>query len=305
MTSCSRKDFPLKSVPRHRQSPRFRQWGRGDRPASGIFSAGLGCPGLRAVDCHRAAAVRGASAGGGGRTVWRGCAGSVQSDGWEPRIALSLARPRMTQRRDGEAKQILAPVYERFTDGYETTDLRAARIMFETLPTGYRPRTDPADRDICDRVCQDVRLGDPAGDVDTASHRGVEQSETGSMVSGRVCQCPGWDRVRARYGCVPEKLNFEESRGWESWIRIELCAWRRSPNFCACFRKSGIGGSPPDVAMPRVLGNRSAGIPPTNPIAVSARTGAAHWPSHMGIPIDGEWPSKPIHDIIIAIGGFR
>ena len=54
---------------------------------------------------------------------------------WELRIALSLARLRMTQGRDGEAKQILAPVYERFTDGYETTDLRAARIMLDTLPT--------------------------------------------------------------------------------------------------------------------------------------------------------------------------
>ena len=54
---------------------------------------------------------------------------------WELRIALSLARLRMTQRRDGEAKQILAPVYGRFTDGYETTDLRAARIMLDTLPT--------------------------------------------------------------------------------------------------------------------------------------------------------------------------
>jgi tetratricopeptide (TPR) repeat protein len=54
---------------------------------------------------------------------------------WELRIALSVARLRVTQRRDGEAKQILAPVYERFTDGYETTDRRAARIMLDTLPT--------------------------------------------------------------------------------------------------------------------------------------------------------------------------
>ena len=54
---------------------------------------------------------------------------------WELRIALSLARLRMTQGRDGEAKQIVAPVYERFTDGYETADLRAARIMLDMLPT--------------------------------------------------------------------------------------------------------------------------------------------------------------------------
>ena len=40
---------------------------------------------------------------------------------WELRVALSLARLRVTQRRDREAKQILAPVYERFTEGYETS----------------------------------------------------------------------------------------------------------------------------------------------------------------------------------------
>jgi tetratricopeptide (TPR) repeat protein len=54
---------------------------------------------------------------------------------WELRIALSFARLRMTQGRDGEAKQILAPVYERFSDGYETADLRAARTMLGRMST--------------------------------------------------------------------------------------------------------------------------------------------------------------------------
>ena len=54
---------------------------------------------------------------------------------WELRIALSVARLRVTQGRDGEAKQILAPVYERFTGGYETADLRAARIMLGPIST--------------------------------------------------------------------------------------------------------------------------------------------------------------------------
>jgi predicted ATPase len=53
---------------------------------------------------------------------------------WELRVALSLARLRMTQGRDGEAKQILAPVYGRFTDGYETSDLRAAKALLDSLP---------------------------------------------------------------------------------------------------------------------------------------------------------------------------
>ncbi len=54
---------------------------------------------------------------------------------WELRIALSLARLRMIQGRDGEAKQILAPVYGRFTDGYETSDRRAARTMLDSIPS--------------------------------------------------------------------------------------------------------------------------------------------------------------------------
>jgi tetratricopeptide (TPR) repeat protein len=54
---------------------------------------------------------------------------------WELRIALSVARLRMIQGRDGEAKQILSPVYGRFTDRYETTDLRTARTMLDGLPS--------------------------------------------------------------------------------------------------------------------------------------------------------------------------
>ena len=51
----------------------------------------------------------------------------------ELRIALSLARLRVSQDRHIEAKQILTPVYKRFTDGYETTDLRIARAMLDGL----------------------------------------------------------------------------------------------------------------------------------------------------------------------------
>jgi predicted ATPase len=52
---------------------------------------------------------------------------------WELRIALSLARLRMSQCLDDETKQILMPVYERFTDGYETIDLRTARAMLDAI----------------------------------------------------------------------------------------------------------------------------------------------------------------------------
>jgi predicted ATPase len=48
---------------------------------------------------------------------------------WELRIAVSLARLRITQGRHDEVKQLLAPVYDRFTEGFDTPVLRAARTL--------------------------------------------------------------------------------------------------------------------------------------------------------------------------------
>ena len=53
---------------------------------------------------------------------------------WELRIALSLARLRAAQGRPCEARSILTPVYDRFTEGFDATDLRAARAMRDVLP---------------------------------------------------------------------------------------------------------------------------------------------------------------------------
>jgi hypothetical protein len=55
---------------------------------------------------------------------------------WELRAALSLARLKATQGRP-EAKRVLTPVYDRFTEGFETADLRAARAMLELPMTGF------------------------------------------------------------------------------------------------------------------------------------------------------------------------
>ena len=53
---------------------------------------------------------------------------------WELRIALSLARLRVSQGRDDEARKVLVPVYDRFTEGFATTDLQATRTMIDGLP---------------------------------------------------------------------------------------------------------------------------------------------------------------------------
>ncbi len=50
---------------------------------------------------------------------------------WELRVALSLARLSVTRTRHDEARRILAPVYDRFTEGFGITDLRAARSILD------------------------------------------------------------------------------------------------------------------------------------------------------------------------------
>jgi predicted ATPase len=53
---------------------------------------------------------------------------------WELRSALSLARLRVRQGRRDDVRPILAPAYHKFTEGFETADMRAARAMLESTP---------------------------------------------------------------------------------------------------------------------------------------------------------------------------
>jgi predicted ATPase len=53
---------------------------------------------------------------------------------WELRVALSVARLRVSQGRHGEAREQLASVYDRFTEGFATADMQAARTLLEGLP---------------------------------------------------------------------------------------------------------------------------------------------------------------------------
>jgi predicted ATPase len=55
---------------------------------------------------------------------------------WELRAATSLARLRRDQGRDAEARDLLAPVYGWFTEGFDTADLREAKAFLDCAPTG-------------------------------------------------------------------------------------------------------------------------------------------------------------------------
>ena len=50
---------------------------------------------------------------------------------WEMRASVSLANLRIRQDRREDAQQLLIPVYRRFTEGFETADLTAARTILE------------------------------------------------------------------------------------------------------------------------------------------------------------------------------
>jgi predicted ATPase len=52
---------------------------------------------------------------------------------WELRAATSLARLLRDQSRSADAMALLQPVYDRFTEGFDTVDLRTAKALIEAL----------------------------------------------------------------------------------------------------------------------------------------------------------------------------
>jgi predicted ATPase len=56
-----------------------------------------------------------------------------EAKAWELRAATSLARLWQSQDRRQEAYELLAPVYEWFTEGFDTADLQDAKALLEDL----------------------------------------------------------------------------------------------------------------------------------------------------------------------------
>jgi predicted ATPase len=52
---------------------------------------------------------------------------------WELRAAMSLARLLRDQGRSADAVALLQPVYDRFTEGFDTADLKTAKALLDTL----------------------------------------------------------------------------------------------------------------------------------------------------------------------------
>ena len=62
-----------------------------------------------------------------------GIARSRQAKAFELRAAMSMARLRRDQGKRNEARELLAPVYGWFTEGFDTRDLKEAKLLLEEL----------------------------------------------------------------------------------------------------------------------------------------------------------------------------
>jgi len=56
-----------------------------------------------------------------------------QAKSWELRAAMSMARLWRDQGKRDEARDLLAPVYGWFTEGFDTLDLKEAKKLLEEL----------------------------------------------------------------------------------------------------------------------------------------------------------------------------
>jgi predicted ATPase len=56
-----------------------------------------------------------------------------QAKSWELRAAMSLARLRRDQEKVQQARDLLAPVYRWFTEGFDTRDLKDAKALLDAL----------------------------------------------------------------------------------------------------------------------------------------------------------------------------
>jgi predicted ATPase len=58
-----------------------------------------------------------------------------QAKSWELRAAMSMARLWRDQGKRDEARELLAPVYGWFTEGFDTRDLKEAKALLNELAT--------------------------------------------------------------------------------------------------------------------------------------------------------------------------
>lgn len=58
---------------------------------------------------------------------------SQNAKGWELRVAISYARLMQRQRRARNGERLLRPIYEWYTEGFDTKDLKEAKALLDEL----------------------------------------------------------------------------------------------------------------------------------------------------------------------------
>ena len=56
-----------------------------------------------------------------------------QAKSWELRAAISMARLWLDQGKRQQARELLAPIYGWFTEGFDTPDLKEAKALLDTV----------------------------------------------------------------------------------------------------------------------------------------------------------------------------
>jgi predicted ATPase len=56
-----------------------------------------------------------------------------QAKSWELRAATSMARLKRDRGKRDEARELLAPIYDWFTQGFDTRDLKEAKALLDTV----------------------------------------------------------------------------------------------------------------------------------------------------------------------------
>ena len=69
-----------------------------------------------------------------------------QAKSWELRAAMSMARLWRDQGKRDEARELLAPVYGWFTEGFDTLDLKEAKALLDEFHREFALTKDISDR---------------------------------------------------------------------------------------------------------------------------------------------------------------
>ena len=73
-----------------------------------------------------------------------------QAKSWELRAAMSVARLRRDQGKRDQARELLAPVYGWFTEGFDTLDLKEGKVLLDELASVIMGPLEVAEKkDLC------------------------------------------------------------------------------------------------------------------------------------------------------------